>query len=89
LDSDEVLQNAYIRLIKNVDRASEVTRNNPAIALSPELHGLIQNLKAPELLGLTPDEVLQYHLQQMRDFTPDYILHILDREAQLYIQRTF
>jgi hypothetical protein len=89
LDSDEVLQNAYIRLIKGVARVSDVTKNNPSIALSPQLHRLIQNLETAEMQGLTPNQVLQYHLQQMRDFVPDYIIQTLERESQQYINRTF
>ena len=89
LDADEALQNAYIRLIKDVERVSEVTRDNPSIALSPELHRLIQNLQTAQMQGLTPNQVLQYHLQQMTGFTPDYVLQILEREAQRYINTTF
>lgn len=83
MDSDEALQNAYIRLIEDVDRVSEVTRDNPEIALRPELHQVIQNLRGPQLQGLTPNEVLQYHLQQMEDFAPDYILEILGCSVEI------
>jgi hypothetical protein len=89
LDSDEALQNAYIRLFRDVGRVSDVTRDNPAIALDPQLHRLIQNLQTPQLQNLTPNQALQYHLQQMTDFTPDYVLRTLERESQLYIDRTF
>jgi hypothetical protein len=89
LDSDEALQNAYIRLVKDVERVSEITRDNPAIALRPELHRLIQNLRTSQMQGLTPNEVLQYHLQQMRYFTPDYVLQTLERESSQYIDETF
>jgi hypothetical protein len=89
LDSDEALQNAFIRLAKGVERVSDVTRNNPAIALRPELHRLIQNLQTSQMQGLSPNDVLQYHLDQMKGFVPDYVLQILERESQSYIQRTF
>jgi hypothetical protein len=91
LDSDEALQNAYIRLIKDVERVSETTKDNPAIALSPQLHRLIQNLQTAQMQGLTPNQVLQFHLQQMRDLgiAPDYVLRTLERESEEYIRRTF
>jgi hypothetical protein len=89
LDSDEALQNAFIRMAKDVERVSEVTKDNPAIALRPELHRLIDNLRTGDMQGLTPDQALQYHLQQMRGFVPDYIINMLERESQQYISRTF
>jgi hypothetical protein len=89
LDSDEALQNAFIRVAKGVERVSPTTANNPAIALSPALHRLIQNMRIPQMQGLTPSQVLQFHLQQMRGFTPDYVLQMLERESQRFIGATF
>jgi hypothetical protein len=89
LDSDEALQNAYIRTTKNVGRVSDITRNNPAIALRPELHSLIKNLRTAQMRGLSPEDMLQFHLQQMREFVPDYILSTLEREAARYINVIF
>jgi hypothetical protein len=89
LDSDEALQNAYIRGTFNVGRVSNLTRDNTAIALRPQLHRLIQNLRGPQLLGLTPNQALQFHLQQLRAIVPDYIVNMLEREAQAYIQRIY
>jgi hypothetical protein len=89
LASDEALQNAYIRLMKDVERVSDVTRDNPAIALDHELHWQIRNLTTSQMQGLTPNDVLQYHLQQMSGFAPDYVLQILEREVLKYIYLTF
>jgi hypothetical protein len=88
LDADEVLQNAYLRERLGVQRLSAVTRDNPAIALSPDLHRQIDNLRTIQMQGLTPEQVLQYHLEQM-DFVPDYIQRTLELEALQYIGRTF
>jgi hypothetical protein len=74
---------------KGVERTSEVTKDNPAIALRPQLHRQIRNLRAPQLEGLSPNEVLQRHLDQMKGFTPDYVLRTLEAESQGYIARTF
>jgi hypothetical protein len=91
LDVDEALQNAYLRLVKDVGRVSDVSKNNPSIALSPQLHRLIQNLQTGQMQGLTPNQVLQFHLQQMRNLgiAPDYVIQTLERESQQFIARTF
>jgi hypothetical protein len=89
LDSDEALQNAYIRLTQGGARVSDFTRANPAIALPPQLHGTIQNLRGPTLQGLTPEQVLQFHLDQLERFTPEYIVRTLGRESQRFIDQTF
>ena len=89
LDSDEALQNAFIRMAKDVARVSPVTRDNPAMALTPQLHRLIQNLTTSQMQGMNANQVLQFHLQQMQGFVPDYILTILERESLQYIARTF
>jgi hypothetical protein len=89
LDSDEALQNAFIRMEKGVDRVSEATKDNPAMALSPTLHRLIDNLTTADMQGMNAEQVLEYHLEQMRDFVPEYIVNMLEREAQQFISRTF
>jgi hypothetical protein len=89
LDSDEALQNAFIRMAKDVERVSQVTQDNPAIALRPQLHQLIDNLRTADMQGLTPEQVLQYHLEQLREIVPEYIVNTLERESQQYIARTF
>jgi hypothetical protein len=89
LDSDEALQNAYIREKKGVSRVSEATKDNPAMALTPELHRQIKNLKTADMAGLTPEQVLQHHLQQMKSFVPDFILSALEREGMRYIKGMF
>jgi hypothetical protein len=88
LDSDEALQNAFIRAARDVARVSSVTGDNPAMALSPQLHRLIQNLTTSQMQGMSATQVLQFHLQQMQGFVPDYILTILERESLQYIART-
>ena len=89
LDSDEALQNAYIRLMKGVARDSALARNNPAMALSPEYHRTIQNLTTAQMQGLSPEEVLQLHLEQMEEFAPDFALRTLERESLRFIGETF
>jgi hypothetical protein len=89
LDSDEALQNAYIRQRLGADRDSALTKDNPAMALSPENHRTIQNLRMPQMQGLNPDQVLQFHLLQMAGFAPDFALQILERLSQQYIKKTF
>ena len=90
LDSDEALQNAYIRIIKDVDRNSAIASKNPAMALSPENHRSIKiNLKTPQMQGLSPEQVLEFHLRQMEVFAPDFAIRMLEREVQRYIAVTF
>lgn len=58
--------------------------NNPAIALPPELHRQIGNLSSFE--GRSAAEVLRRHIDQMRGFTPDYVLVVLERESLKFIE---
>jgi phage-related protein len=89
LDSDEALQNAYIRMQRGGERVSEFTRANPAIALPPQLHHTIRNLRVPAMQGLTPEQMLQFHLNQLAPFTPEYTLRTLESEARRFIAETF
>jgi hypothetical protein len=89
LDSDEALQNAYIRMMKDVERTSAATRNNPAVALSKGHHQQIKNLKTPQMKGMTPQQVLDWHLDQMKSFAPDFVIKELRKEAELFIAASF
>jgi hypothetical protein len=84
LDSDEALQNAFLRDRLGVDRVSD-----PAIALPPELHQTIRNLRVPDMQGLSAEDVLQLHLDQMSPFTPEYIVRTLGNESRRFIRTTF
>jgi RHS repeat-associated protein len=87
LDSDEALQNVFVRERRGVGRHDPITRDNPATALRPELHRKIRNLRSTELSGRSAYDVLQYHINQMRGHVPDFVLNILEREALQYIKR--
>jgi hypothetical protein len=89
LDSDEALQNAFVRMVKEVGRSSAVASGNPAIALSPDIHRQVINLTTYQMRGMTPEDVLQFHLQQMVGLVPDYVIRMLERESLAYIARTF
>jgi hypothetical protein len=89
LDSDEALQNAFIRMTQNVSRTSSVTRNNPAMALTPQLHHTISNMTQAQMQGLTPQQVLQAHTNQMRSFVPDFAVNTLEAESQRFIESIF
>ena len=87
LDSDEALQNLFIRLKKAVGRTSKETRENPAMALDPKTHRKIKNLKTPGVKGKSARQVLEYHLRQMKDLIPDFALKELRKEAENFIKR--
>lgn len=89
LDSDEALQNAYIRMMKDVNRSSAATKNNPAIALSKGKHQQIKNLKMPDMENMTPYQVLDWHLKQMKDIAPDFVIKELRKEAEIFIAANF
>lgn len=89
LDSDEALQNAYLRLTQGVNRVSPLTNNNPAMALTRGLHSTIQNMKTPQMQALSPNQVLQAHLAQMKEFVPDFALRTLEQEAENFIKGVF
>jgi hypothetical protein len=86
LDSDEVLQNAFVRVAKNIGRYDPLLADNPAIALTPELHRQIGNLTSSQFQGRLAADVLRFHLDQMRGFTPDYVLVVLERESLKFIK---
>lgn len=86
LDSDEALQNAFVRNARGVGRNDALLLNNPAMALSPQLHHSIRNLTTAQIQGRSAVEVLQLHLNQMRPFTPDFALVVLERESLSYIR---
>ncbi|MGH2982182.1 MAG: phage tail protein [Solirubrobacterales bacterium] len=86
LESDEIIQNAYWRKLLGVTRWSAELKDNPAVALSPKLHRQIKNLKAPQMAGLTAQQVLDHHLEQMRPFTPPDMLVVLRREGEKYLK---
>ena len=44
LDSNEALQNAFVRHLKSTGKHDSLLANNPSIALPPELHRQIGNL---------------------------------------------
>jgi len=84
LDSDEALQNAFVRYLKGISRHDPLLADNPATALSPELHRQIGNLTSFE--GRSAADVLRLHIDQMRGFTPDYVLVVLERESLKFIK---
>jgi len=88
LDSDEALQNLFIRLKKAVSRTSKATKDNPAMALDPKTHRQIKNLKAPQMKGKSARQALDYHLQQMKKLVPDFALHELRKEAEKFIKKS-
>ncbi|MGE3942645.1 MAG: hypothetical protein AB7H90_12160 [Alphaproteobacteria bacterium] len=93
LDSDEVLQNAWVRYNRDVRRSDPILRENPAIALPPETHRKIQNLRRPDLENASARDVLEHHLRQMYDLMDDdnvlehSRLVILRRMAEDFIRR--
>jgi len=89
LASDEALQNAWIRNETGGARMSEFTRENPAMALPTELHQQIQNLRVPQMAGMTPEQVLQFHVDQMYDIAPDYAVRTLEKESLRFIDENF
>src|SRR5262249_38269364 len=84
LDSDEALQNAFVRYVKGISRRDPLLANNPSIALPPELHRQIGNLRSFE--GRSAEDVLRFHIDRMREFTPDYVLVVLERESLKFIK---
>lgn len=94
LDSDEALQNAYLRMMKDVERSSAATKNNPAIALSKSNHQMIKNLNMADMKSMTPHEVLEWHLSQikklpMKNLDPDMVVKELRKEAERFIKESF
>lgn len=89
LDSDEALQNLFVRYHKGVERKSAILRDNPAVALTRPLHSRIRNLKTPDIQGKSAEAVLQHHLNEMRAFAPPEVIVILEREALRYIRQHF
>lgn len=87
LDSDEVLQNLFVRHEKGVSRTADILKENPAVALSPANHRRIRNLKTPDLAGRSAQDVLKHHLDQMADFTPHHVLVMVERESLAYIKK--
>ncbi|WP_143035717.1 hypothetical protein [Bradyrhizobium sp. Rc2d] len=86
LDSDEALQNAFVRNVRDVNRTDPMLADNPATALSPALHQQIRNLTAVEMEGMSAEQVLRFHIEQMRPFTPDYVLVVLENLSLAYIR---
>jgi hypothetical protein len=86
-DSDEALQNLVGRERLGVGRDSNVLYDNPAIALNPQLHHLIKNMTSVDIKGLSAQDILRYHLDQMRSFTPHHVLIILERESLQFIKK--
>jgi hypothetical protein len=86
LDSDEALQNAFVRNARNINRTDPALADNPATALSPALHHQIRNLTVVEMEGVSAEQVLRSHIEQMRPFTPDYVLVVLERLSLAYIR---
>lgn len=89
MDSDEALQNAALRQLLGVNRVSAATSGNPAMALPQALHQTIRNLTTAQMQGLSPNQILQLHLAQMRGFVPDFALRTLESESQKFIIQTF
>jgi hypothetical protein len=89
LDSDEALQNVKLRNDLGVDRLCKLLEENPAMALKPVRHRAIKNLKIAAVRGLTPQQVLDYHLTQMKDLIPDFALNILRRESEAFINSIY
>jgi hypothetical protein len=87
LDSDEALQNLFVRDRRGVGRHDELLRENPATALSKALHSSIENLRTHQIQGISAEEMLRHHIDQMKEFTPDYVLTILERESLRYIEK--
>jgi hypothetical protein len=84
LDSDEALQNGFVRHLKGILRDDSLLEANPSISLPPELHHQIGNLTSFE--GRSAADVLRLHIDQMRGFTPDYVLVVLERESLKFIE---
>lgn len=87
LDSDEALQNLFLREGLNISRTSSEIRFNPAVALTPEIHRMIRNLKKPDIPGMSAVQVLNHHLTQMRSSgrIPHEVLIVIEREAMRFI----
>jgi hypothetical protein len=81
------LQNLVGRERLGVGRDSNVLYDNPAIALNPQLHHLIKNMTSVDIKGLSAQDILRYHLDQMRSFTPHHVLIILERESLQFIKK--
>lgn len=87
LDSDEALQNAYVRIHRNVGRSAKLLEDNPALALDPSLHRQVANLKTPQLQSMSASQALDWHINQLKPFTPDFVWRTLQRESQKYISK--
>lgn len=89
LDSDEALQNLFLRQFFGVSRTSKDIKENPAVALNPEIHRMITNLQKDDIRGLTAEQVLAHHINEMRRIgeIPNDVIIILEREALNYIHR--
>lgn len=87
LDSDEALQNAFVRDRRGVSRTDAILTDNPATALTPDLHRRISNLTTADMTNMTARQVLQHHLDEMAAFTPPDVLIVLERESLAYITR--
>jgi hypothetical protein len=86
LDSDEALQNAFGRYRKDISRHNPLLAGNPSTALTPELHRQIGNLTFSQFQGRSAADVLRFHIDQMRGFTPDFVLVVLERESLKFIE---
>jgi RHS repeat-associated protein len=87
LDSDEALQNAFVRDRRNVSRYDKLLEDNPAIALDPSLHRQVSNLTTPQLQSVSASQALDRHIDQLKPFTPDYVWRTLERESRQYITK--
>jgi RHS repeat-associated protein len=88
LDSDEALQNLFVRTRRDVSRYAEILRDNPAMALNPTLHRRIENLRTPDLQGLSATQALRYHIDQLSEIgVENSVIRTMERESLAYIRR--
>ena len=87
LDSHEVLQNAYVRSRKGVGRYDRILEDNPAIALGDKSHKIIRNLRSAQFGRMTAEQVLDWHINQLKQIAPDFVWMTLKRESDYYIMR--
>ena len=59
------------------------------MALSPGIPQDHPNLTTAEMPGLSPEEVLQLHLEQMEEFAPDFALRTLEHKITAIYRQTF
>jgi RHS repeat-associated protein len=90
LDSDEVVQNVYWRKKLDISRNDNILEDNPAIALTGGRggnHKKITNFRSRDVANMSPIEALEYHLEQMVDFVPDFTIEMLRRDALAFINK--